>query len=107
MKDDNITKEFKQRMQETMHLNTTVYYWIWGLEGGRRVLCGPKTTEDEAYQWGFANLSGDFEVIPLKTRDEATASRILRARLLEETNTDTAFKRFKHQTKESAKTKEA
>lgn len=97
MTQTDISREFKQEMEKSSQLDTGTYYWIWGIEEGRRVLCGPEMTEEAAYQWGFKNLTSDFEVVPLSTRDEATASRIMRARLLEETGSPSlTFKRFKH-----------
>jgi len=74
-----------------------VYWWIWGVEHGRRIVWGPYESDSEAYAKGYSKLSGKFEVVPLRTRDTAEASRILRARLFEETgDIDETFKYFRH-----------
>lgn len=74
-----------------------IYWWVWALENGRYHIWGPFGSDDEAYRRGFEKFTGEFEVVPLDTKDEAEASRRLRARLLNQTNVDTAFKRFRHE----------
>lgn len=79
-------------------LSGTTYYWIWGRDCGRRVVWGPFESHHEATDKALMKLSSDFEIVPLRTRDQATASRILRSRVLDETGDfDETFKNFKHQ----------
>lgn len=85
------------RRQELPKLTGHTFYWIWGRNGGRRVVWGPFNTQQEATQKALTKLSSDFEVIPLRTRDQATASRIMRARYLNETEDfDETFRNFQH-----------
>lgn len=75
-----------------------IYYWIVGWHKNHRVILGSFVTEQEAYQEGYSKFQSDFKVIPLKTRDEAKASREIRAMVLDETrDVDETFKRFRHQ----------
>lgn len=91
-------EQFKKQEQSHQQLDTGVYWWIWGISNeGRRVVWGPYMSEDEAHKEGYQYLAGDFEVIPLKTKDEAKASRELRSRYAKECrNLDEAFKPFSH-----------
>ena len=74
-----------------------VYWWVYGWHKNRRIVLGPYSSEDEAYEDGCAKISSDVKVIPLKTRDEQKASREIRARVLDETrNIDETFRRFRH-----------
>lgn len=88
---------------EMLHIDTGVYYWVWGWsDRGRRILWGPFYTDDSAWKEGYAHLQSDFEVIKLKTRNEAEASRQLRSRMLEETSSvEQTFKRFSHKRENS------
>jgi hypothetical protein len=100
----DVTEEFKKKMKEGStppRLDTGIYYWVWAMEpmGGKqkRVLLGPFMSEDEAYTRAYSKLSGNFEVVSLATRDVTLASRILRARVLDETGDSMeTFKRFRH-----------
>jgi len=78
-------------------LDSRTYYWIWAEENGRHILWGPYQSNEEANRKGFAKLHCYFEVVPLRTRDEGTASRLLRARLLDDSgDISGSFKRIKH-----------
>ncbi len=78
------------------------YYWIWAEEGGRRILWGAYSSYEEAQRRAYGKLHCYFEIVPLKTRDEGTASRILRSRLLESSgNISESFQRIKHTGSES------
>jgi hypothetical protein len=74
------------------------YYWVWAtLENGRHIIWGAYNTYNDAENKAYSKLGGNFEVVPLKTRDESEASRILRAKYLEESgDVEDSFKRFKH-----------
>ena len=54
------------------------YFVVSRLEGGQNVVNGPHDAEDDAYQWGYANLDGDFTVRKLPTYDLNRANRIIR-----------------------------
>jgi len=60
------------------------YFWIIGLHEGKTILLGPYGSEDAATTVGIEKLEGDFSVIPLPTRNEARATRIIKARKLKE-----------------------
>lgn len=87
-----------------VHLDLGVYYWIWGWADNRRILWGPYMSEKEAYTAGYERLQTDFEVIPLRTRDETSASRQMRARLLEEqASVSDTFRPFGHKVEKKQK----
>jgi len=92
-------EEFERDMKKPrlLHLDTGIYYWIKGEYMGRRVVLGPYLSEKEAYEVGYEQLSTDFVVLQLKTKDETKASRLIRAMVLEETsNLGDTFRRFRH-----------
>ena len=61
-----------------------VYYWIY--VPGTRPLVGYKSTEDEAYSYGYSKLEDrHFEVIPLSTIDRARATALIKGRELDRT----------------------
>jgi len=73
------------------------YYYVWGLFNGKRVCLGPYASEDEAWNIIYGkNIQGDVE--PLRTRDQATATRILKAKSLndESVTLDAALQRVRH-----------
>lgn len=77
------------------------YYWIWGL-GSRHIVLGPFSSYEEA-QHKSLKLDCPAEIEKLNTRDEAQASRILRAKLLGETGSvEESFHRFKHTMKKES-----
>lgn len=77
------------------------WYWILATQGGRRVLLGPKSTEQEAYQLGYERLPENFEVVPLPTRDRAKATSMLKARGFEKGDTlEDSLKRYRHKVEE-------
>lgn len=98
----NPLSETREKIKATIkppHPDTGVYYWVWGYDSnaGRWVVWGAFPTWDEADREGSTKLSGNYEVVPLDTRDEAKASRILRSKFLQKTgDTKQAFRRFKH-----------
>jgi len=68
------------------------------LAQGKYVVYGPFEDENDAYTEGLSKVGGYFEVVSLNTRDVQEASRIMRAKVLDDSDGDwsTAFKRFKH-----------
>lgn len=92
---EQFEKEIKK--PHLLRLDLGIYYWIRGNYEGRRVILGPYLSEKEAYEAGYAQLASDFDVVMLRTKDEAKASRLIRAMVLEETrNLGDTFKRFRH-----------
>lgn len=75
------------------------YYWIWAIKDGRLVVVGCKSSEQEAYNWGYAKLGDvDFKVEQLPTRDMNAAVRMLKGKLLDKTaNLDLSIKRARRQ----------
>ena len=73
------------------------YYWIWCVKDGKLIVVGCKTSEQEAYQFGYSKLSDtDFRIEPLPTRDMNSAVRMLKGKLLDKTaNLDMSIKRAK------------
>lgn len=100
----DITEDFRREMgniEKPLNLDTGVYWWVWGktIKNGKvtRVLRGPYMSEAECWTAGNSLLGNDFECVPLKTRDEAAASRIMRNKVAEETkDTEQTFRRFRH-----------
>ena len=81
------------------------YYWIWAEDGNRRIVWGAYSTREEAQRIGASKLNCPFEVVELPTKDEASASRMLRARLLNETgDTENSFSRFSHKQPDESNT---
>jgi len=77
--------------------NIGVYWWVYGWHKNRRIILGPYSSEEEAYEDGYAKISSDVKAVPLRTRDEQKASREIRARVLDETrDIDETFRRFRH-----------
>lgn len=76
-----------------------LYYWIRTIDkmSGRLVVLGPYHSEDEANQIGFGKLSGDFEAVPLKTRDVNLATKVLKhKRFMQTEQLGEALKRARH-----------
>ena len=73
------------------------YYWILANVNGKTVILGAFNTEEEANRVGFEKIEGNFEVIPLSTKDTGAASRILKYRKFNQTSQlEEALKRAKH-----------
>lgn len=61
------------------------YYWIVANMGGRLVLIGPKDTADEANSFAYQKIDVPFQVVPLHTRNRATATSRVKAMRLDAT----------------------
>jgi len=76
------------------------YYWLLAVDkvSGRPVILGPFDTEEEGNRIGFSKIdSGNFEVIPLNTRNAQRANHILKYRRFNQTaKLEEALKRAKH-----------
>lgn len=73
------------------------YYWITTIQDGRPVIIGPANSEEEAQNLGFQKLSNDFEVHALNTSNEAEATRMLKAKILNKTaDLGKALNKFNH-----------
>jgi len=80
-----------------VELERGIFWWVYGLYNGRRIILGPFSSENEAYDEGYTKISSDIDVVGLHTRDEAKASREIRAKVLDETrDVSETFKRFRH-----------
>jgi hypothetical protein len=106
------TERFRREMDDVsqpLALDTGTWWWVWGkaIRNGKvkRVLRGPHTDEQSCRDAGnslMGRILISFECVPLNTRDEAAASRIMRSRVAEEAKSaDEAFQRFAHKVKES------
>jgi hypothetical protein len=90
-------KSFDHNVSNFKAKSVRTYYWIWAEGDNRQILWGPYKSFDDAERKGYSKLGGNFEVVPLKTRDEAEASRIMRDRMLNDTgDIGESFQRFKH-----------
>ena len=100
-KQEDITEGFRKQMEQDaqpLRMDMGVYWWIYAMQDGKRIIWGSFPTEEEAMQTGYSVLSGNFECVPLRTKNSVEASRILRARVLAETqNVPLTFKRFEHE----------
>ena len=70
------------------------YYYVTAWVGGRKVVLGPFSTEEDANQEGYLKIDGDYEVMPLPTKDLGRAVRMLRMQNGEDI-TD-SFRRTRH-----------
>ncbi len=73
-----------------------MFYWVFGYsEEGKRALLGPYPTEEKAAE--VADLLTDAEIYPLETRNQQKATKIVKAKLIQEgVNVDEAFQRQSH-----------
>ncbi len=60
-------------------------FW-WVVIINRRLLLGPANSEREAYDLGLGQTDEDFKVVSLPTRDKNTASGMVKASILKDTN---------------------
>lgn len=76
------------------------YFWLLAVDkaSGRPIILGPYDTEEEGNRVGFEKIdSGNFEVIPLNTRNVQRANHILKYRRFDQTaKLEEALKRAKH-----------
>lgn len=77
-------------------MKRNLYYWVFGRFEGKPLLLGPYNTEDEAHEVGMLKIEGDYEVILLPTRDEARATRMLKARRLKDESLREAIEKVRH-----------
>lgn len=73
------------------------HYWIKANHEGKVVVLGPYSDERQAYEAGYSRLDGQFEVIPLNTRNPSAATQRIRAMRMENegVNLGDALKRMK------------
>jgi len=79
--------------------NSRTYYWILARDktSGKSVILGAYNDESEANRIGFEKLEGDFEVIPLNTKDASRATKILKYRRFNQTSKlEDVLRRAKH-----------
>lgn len=58
------------------------WWWILGESEGRFYLWGPYNSWDKANEMGSEKFDSDFDTMELPTRDEAKASRMVKAKRL-------------------------
>jgi len=72
-------------------------YWVFGEKKGKRLIMGYYQSQTEAEEDGFRKFQDNYTVYPMHTIDRAEASRIIRKKVLDETNDiEDAFKKFSH-----------
>ena len=60
-----------------------MYYWNMGQSRGREVIMGPYADQSEAHSVGFRSYDGGFfETYELPTRDQSTATRMIKHKKL-------------------------
>ena len=91
---NGISEQIEARLNRAVGARAT-YYWISAIKDGRLVVLGPKTSEQEAFNWGYAKLGDvNFEVNNLPTRDMNAAVRMIKGKLLDKTaNLDLSIRR--------------
>jgi len=73
------------------------YYWIWTIRNGKLIVLGPYNTREEAESMGYSGMEGNYEIECLKTRDQAKATQVIKAKTLEMTrNLDFSLQRASH-----------
>lgn len=72
------------------------YWYIKADYGGKMIVMGAYNSENEANQAGYEKLDGDFDVIPLRTRDLGRATRMLKHNALSGGEIDTVLQRSRH-----------
>lgn len=61
----------------------------------------PYNSEEDANNYGFSHFGGDFEVLPLNTRDRTQATRAIKRFIFDRTeNLGQALQKAKHKTTE-------
>ena len=85
---------------ENYPTDNNLYYWILAVDNssGRPIILGPYDTEQEANSIGLTKIdSGNFEVVPLNTRNVQKANQVLKYRRFHQTaRLEEALKRAKH-----------
>lgn len=93
---DNLRTPLRARQTNSRDL----VYWVLGEKNGKRLIMGYYTSETEAENDGQRKFGEGYQVYPMHTIDRAEASRIIRKKVLDETNDiEDAFKKFGHKEK--------
>jgi hypothetical protein len=88
-------KELKERLEQQNRPLSGIYYWITVNHNGKNIVIGYKGNETEANQYAYEKCSGEYKIIPLKTRDINTAIRLMKGKILDDTaNIDRATEKF-------------
>lgn len=97
---DYTDKEYLQRLEQRYRPLSGIYYWIVVNHNGKNVVIGYKSNEMEAEQYAYEKTTGNYKIIPLKTRDINAAIRMMKGKILNDTaNIDKATERFKREVK--------
>lgn len=69
------------------------YWYVIARVDGRKVILGPYSSQDDAYQSGYSKIDGDFDTRELPTKDLGRAVRMLR---LDDDDIRDSFQRTRH-----------
>lgn len=74
------------------------YYYIVTKQDGRMVLLGPYNNEQEAEETAVSKINTDYEVVALPTKNRASATQMLRHKILRSDggNLAAALRRMRH-----------
>lgn len=73
------------------------YYWAITNFRGQLGILGPHLTEADANNEAYEKFEGDFDIIPLETRNKSRATSIIKAKRLDATgDLEGALQRARH-----------
>jgi D-Tyr-tRNAtyr deacylase len=92
-------KELAQRLEQGSRSLNGIYYWVFVNHSGKNVCIGYKNSESEAEQYAYSKSTGEYKIIPMKTRDINSAIRQAKGNILNSSNgnLDKATQRFKRE----------
>lgn len=95
---ENQEKSFASGTEEHALIRQREYWWIWAIRNGKLVVFGKYYTLDEANSTGYTKFDCPFEPILLPTKDSASATSMIKAKMVEDgKGLDFALQRAKHQ----------
>lgn len=76
-----------------------MYWWVTTVSpGGKLVILGPYSSEEDANEYGFSHFSSNFEVEQTAVKDQAEVTRIMKKKRYDTINNlDQALQRARHQ----------
>jgi hypothetical protein len=94
-------KELAQRLEQGSRPLSGIYYWIFVNHNGKQVCIGYKNSESEAEQFAYSKSTGEYKILPLKTKDINSAIRMAKGQILNSSNgtLDKATEKFKREVK--------
>lgn len=81
----DVRERQKERRRIARVGDRRVYYWIKAIVDGRLFVDGPYGDSRQCEQSGYNLVGGNFECVPLETRDSRLATNCLKHRYLEDT----------------------